>query len=201
MISPGSRYSLTVSSASPTPFLEFGTLYVFWGSSATSGQCVLPQNTYLAPVTEGSTTIDFPPVDFDPDFSEETVFLSAYAGDLLAQGDGIPEEPYTVSLRVPHAYYEAQEVQNNGIGSHTEADLGGIPLPQGLIDWLTQDPYFASQYPGIGLCVAGNGTGSPIVHIPVTQLTAESSTTIHMAGALTSAGIPTPISSHAQCSQ
>lgn len=178
-----------MSSASPTSFIEFATLTVFWGSSASNGQCLLPQSTVFANVTEGTTTIDFPNIEIDPDFSVQEVPLSSYANMIMAAMNG-EENAYAVPLTVPHPYYEIQQ-------SSTLVNEFALSLPQGLLEWLKQDPYFASQYSGIGLCVAGNGTGSPIVHIPVTQLTAESSTTIHMAGALTSTGIPTLFSSPA----
>ena len=65
-----------------------------------------------------------------------------------------------------------------GIG---QIDFDGADMP-GIPQLFTNDPWIVAQYPSIGLCTAGLGLGNPSVHIPVNQLTEQSTTVITKAG-------------------
>jgi hypothetical protein len=147
-----------MSRAAPTPFIEFGYVFVFSGTVDTAGTCMATGTDLSSSATtyDVSSAADswfgvaaFEPIGTVSDYIQYTYFLLS--------------TPYVSAVSTtPGEWYR---------------DFKPTTLEDPFITYLAKDQVALSAAPRIGSCSAVSGAGAPGVHIQVSFLTTSSAVT------------------------
>jgi hypothetical protein len=147
-----------MSRAAPTPFIEFGYVFVFSGTVDTAGTCMgtgidLSSSATIYDVSSAADSwfgvAAFEPIGTVSDYIQYTYFLLS--------------TPYVSAVTTtPGEWYR---------------DFKPTSLEDPFITYLAKDQVALSAVPRIGSCSAVSGAGAPGVHIQVSFLTTSSAVT------------------------
>ncbi|KAH0118140.1 AAA-domain-containing protein, partial [Aureobasidium melanogenum] len=148
---------------SPTPFIEYGDVYVFSGTVNDAGRCMVTHtDTSDQPASTSITTYDV--------LSEAmSWFGGAVANPIGLIPEFIPETDFILSTPYVHV------VSTKPGEFYTTAKA--TKLKDAFITWLAHDPVALSAVPKIMSCSPVSGGGAPNVHIRVSFLTTSSAVT------------------------